>query len=521
MATKILLKKSVTGGASPLTSDLDQGELAVNLVDRKIYTKNSGNNIVEITGAYVDAVAPSNPVEGDVWYDTANNLLKAYNGSSFESAGYQTLGALEDVTLTSITTGDHITWNGTAFVNSNLESDVEGFLSAANTGTGHGALTYAAGEYSFAKVTAANIRGELSAVDAGGDGSFAYDNASGVMTYTGPSAAETQAHFSAAHTAATFGDLTYLNGVYTHTGVTQEEIEDVVAGQLVTNGTHTNITATYDDAGDGAIDLSIADTVITGKISVTDAGGDGSLSYDNTTGVITYTGASQAEVLAHISGGKGVSVDGAGEIALDFTEFNTSDVVEDPSATVSSGTMYYTDARARAAVSAVDAGGDGSFSYDAGTGAFTYTGPDATEVRAHFTAGTGVTITDGEIAIGQPVATTDDVTFASVETNTIEHTGTITINPNSGGAANEGSVVIAGNLTVEGTQTSVNSNEVNIGDAVILLNANEVNAASLPAGIEIERGTDANVSFLWNETDDKWDLGNEELQNVVLDGGSY
>ena len=575
MATKILLKKSVTGGASPLTSDLDQGELAINLVDRKIYTKDNGNNIKEITGAYVDAVAPANPVEGDVWYDTANNLLKAYNGSTFESAGYQTLSALEDVTLTSITSGDHLTWNGSAFVNSNLESDVEGFFSAANTGTGHGALSYSAGEYSFAKVTAANIRGELSATDAGGDGSFAYDNSTGVMTYTGPSAAEAQAHFSAAHTASTFGDLTYSNGVYTHTGVTAEEIEDVVGAQLVTNGSHTNITATYDDANDGAIDLSIADTVITGKISVTDSGGDGSLGYNSTTGVITYQGPVQADVLAHLSGGTGVSLSAGGEIALDFADagFKTDNVVEGTTnlyytdervddrvgALVVGGTnitatyddaagtltidqdtsagldlsnndtddlaegstnQYYLDSRARAAISVTDAGGDGSASYNSTTGVITYTGPSAAEVRAHHTGGTGVTITSGSIAIGQEVETNSDVTFNKVTTDLIEGGSTITIDP-AGLGDNTGTVVIAGDLTVNGTTTTVNSNEVNIGDAIILLNSDETAAASANAGIEIERGTDANVSFIWNEADDKWDLNNEELQNVVLDGGTY
>ena len=37
-------------------------------------------------------------------------------------------------------------------------------------------------------------------------------------------------------------------------------------------------------------------------------------------------------------------------------------------------------------VSATDAGGDGSFAYNSGTGVFTYTGPSATEVRSHFSA---------------------------------------------------------------------------------------------------------------------------------------
>jgi hypothetical protein len=506
MATKILLKKSVTGGSSPLTSDLDQGELAVNLVDRKIYTKDAGNNITRLDGAYVDSVAPANPVEGDIWYDTANNLLKAYDGSAWQSAGYQNLADLEDVTLTTITTGDHLTWNGTAFVNSNLESDVEDFFSAANTGTGYGTLSYAAGEFSFAKVTDAEIRAAVSAVDAGGDGSFAYDSATGEFTFTGPSQAEVLAHISGGtgisvsaggEIALDFADAGFKtdNVVEGSTNLyyTDERVDDRVAA-LIVGGT--NLTATYDDAantltidavvGGSGYDLSVndtddlaegtnnkyfSDTLARAAISVTDAGGSGSLAYNPTSGVITYTGPDSSEV--------------------------------------------------RTEISAVDNGGDGSLSYDNTTGVISYTGPSASEVQAHITGGTGVTVTAGEVAIGQAVATTDDVTFASVETNTLEHTGTITINPNSGGAANEGTVVIAGNLTVEGTQTAVNSNEVNIGDAVILLNANETGAASLPAGIEIERGTDANVSFLWNEAEDAWDLADETLQNVCIDGGTY
>jgi hypothetical protein len=50
--------------------------------------------------------------------------------------------------------------------------------------------------------------------------------------------------------------------------------------------------------------------------------------------------------------------------------------------------LYYTDVRSRASVSATDAGGDGSFAYNSGSGVFTYTvtytGPSAAETRAHF-----------------------------------------------------------------------------------------------------------------------------------------
>ena len=80
-----------------------------------------------------------------------------------------------------------------------------------------------------------------------------------------------------------------------------------------------------------------------------------------------------------------------GAVVLD-----TDDIAEDGSPT----NRYFTDARARGVVSATDAGGDGSFAYNSGTGVFTYTGPTASETRAHFTAGSGLTLASGEYSIG-------------------------------------------------------------------------------------------------------------------------
>lgn len=93
----------------------------------------------------------------------------------------------------------------------------------------------------------------------------------------------------------------------------------------------------------------------------------------------------------------------------DFASKSTTDLSE-------GSNLYYTTARAdsdaKAAISVTDAGGDGSLTYS--NGAITYTGPSASEVRAHFNGGTGVTITDGDIAIGQDVGTADNVTFAKI-----------------------------------------------------------------------------------------------------------
>ena len=309
MATKILLKKSVTSGSAPLTGDLDTGEIALNLADRKVYTKDNGGSIVILGSAYVDSTAPANPAEGDLWYDTSNNQLKAHNGSTFVGTGYSNLDDLENVTITSNSSGEILKWSGSAWINNTLaEADIQ---------------------------------------------------------------------------------------------------------------------AASDTVSDAR-----------GAISVTDAGGDGSLSSNSSTGVVTYTG------------------------------------------------------------------------------------PSASEVQAHITAGTGVSISSGQVSIGQAVGTGDNVTFNKVTTDLIEGGSVITIDPAVTGAAS-GEVIIAGDLTVQGTTTSIDSNEVNIGDAIILLNSDETGTPSQNAGIEIERGTSANKSFLWNEADDAWDLSNEELQNVTLDGGTY
>jgi hypothetical protein len=68
-------------------------------------------------------------------------------------------------------------------------------------------------------------------------------------------------------------------------------------------------------------------------------------------------------------------------------------------------------------------------------------------------------------------------------------------------------VSIPGNLTVAGTLLTKDANEVNIGDAIIKLNAEEVGAPTENAGIEIQRGTSSNVFLLWDETADRWDFG--------------
>ena len=72
-----------------------------------------------------------------------------------------------------------------------------------------------------------------------------------------------------------------------------------------------------------------------------------------------------------------------------------------------------------------------------------------------------------------------------------------------------GNVTITGNLTVNGTTTTVNSNTVNIGDNIIVLNSDATGAASQDAGIEVERGSDTNVVLKYDEALNRWRFTND------------
>ena len=76
-------------------------------------------------------------------------------------------------------------------------------------------------------------------------------------------------------------------------------------------------------------------------------------------------------------------------------------------------------------------------------------------------------------------------------------------------------VVITGNLTVNGTTTSINSNEVNIGDNMIVLNSDETGTPSQDAGIEIERGTSNNASLFWDESADRWTVSDGTTATAI------
>jgi len=213
------------------------------------------------------------------------------------------------------------------------------------------------------------------------------------------------------------------------------------------------------DAFDGAYSsLTGTPTTIAGY-GITDAF-DGA--YSSLTGTPTLGTASAENVEYFATAAQGALADTALQTA-DLTGYATETFVnnavaaKDNTDEITEGTtnLYYTDARVE------------------------------TKIDAYVTGGTGVTVTSGEIAIGQDVATTADVIFNDISAN--------------------GNVVIDGNLTVSGTTVTINATDLAVEDNMIYLNSGSA-VANPDLGIagNYNDGTYAHAGVFRDATDGVW-----------------
>ena len=154
---------------------------------------------------------------------------------------------------------------------------------------------------------------------------------------------------------------------------------------------------------------------------------------------------------------------------------------------------------------------DGSITLGGGYGStgVTISAAGAISADGLITAAGGISVSGGTATI-----TTADINGGAIDGTAIGASSASTVAATT--LTTTGNATIGGNLTVSGTTTTVNSNVVEIGDSTITLNSDETGAPSENGGIEIERGTSTNVSFLWNETDDQWTLGTQTLESGSL-----
>ena len=446
------------------------------------------------------------------------------------------------------------------YTKTNFDSD----LGDANTGQlPEGTNLY----YTVARADSA-ARSALLGIDAGGDGSFSYDSATGKFTYTGPNASEVRAHFSAGEGIdISSGEISGEDATTSNKGIASFNTEHFAVTSGAVSIKADGIDDTHIDFGTGTNQVSTADipeqtnlyyttsradSAARSALVAVDAGGDGSFAYDSATGKFTYTGPNASEVRAHFTAGEGIDIS-SGEISgedatvsnkgiasFDTENFTVSsgavslktDGIDDTHIDFGTGTnqvstadlpeqtnLYYTTARAdsdaKNSISATDAGGDGSFAYNNSTGVFTYTGPSSAEVRAHLSASNGISYNSstGDIRGPQPLDSAATPTFAQ-----LRGPAELIIDPAAIGDAT-GTVKIMGNLQVEGSQTTINSSAIVLKDKNIVIADSAADSSALN-GAGFTWGDSAivnNPTFNYQHSGAKF-ISNREINAPLFSG---
>ena len=152
---------------------------------------------------------------------------------------------------------------------------------------------------------------------------------------------------------------------------------------------------------------------------------------------------------------------------LDFAGNTTADLSENTN-------LYFTNARARGAVSVTDAGGQGSLAYNSSTGVITYTGPSDSDVRGTLSvaSGSGLTYNSGTgefgtSAIPNSQLANDDVTI-----------GSTAIALGATGSTIAGLTSLASGTLIAGVEDAANAIEIGSGNIIFegsTADANETN----------------------------------------------
>ena len=408
---------------------------------RALFSAGNSLNYNETTGEFsVTVPDTSASFDSDFGTKTTDDLAEGSNLYFTDSRGRAAIGVTDNGvgfgSLAYNSASGQITYTGTSVANmrsvinvgSNLAydsttgkitftgslggdfdaGDAQQSISVVNDNGDYGSLAYdnASGVFTFTKVTDSDIRGSISA---GGD--LVYDQTTGQISYSKRTDADIRSLFSAG------GDLTYNNttGNFSITTGAHYADSDARAAFSVNFVGDTAFDsspyggASY-NASTGLLTINgTTDSNIRNSLTVQDSGGLGSLTYNVKQGRIVYTGPGVSDVSSLLS----ANVDSLsmGKLTLDSSKGQFTLKLEDDSVralfsvvsdqegganlTYDQATGVFThsgpsDLDLRGKVSASDLGGDGSFTYFESGGVFTYTGPSPAEARAHFEGGLGI-----------------------------------------------------------------------------------------------------------------------------------
>ena len=405
-------------------------------------------------------------VEGKIIYDTGENKIKFYDGSAWQTLG--TSDATGDIE--GVTAGDGLSGGGTSGTVS-LAVNVDDSSIETNSDTLRvkaSGITNAmlAGSIANAKLANSSVAyGGVTLSLGGTDATPAFDLSDATNyptsslsgTITNAQLAGSIANAKLANSSITInGSAISLGGSVTtpndNTQLSDEQVQDIVGAQIATNGSHTGITATYNDGdADGAIDLAVADS-------------DFAL-----TGDVTASGTQTAK----------------GNLSLATTI---------ASGAVHHGMLNDDIISGQGALTTGLAGTDEFMISDNGT----VKKMDVSVLQSYLQSNlTFTTNTDNDVNNANLLTA-----LANLQSTSGAADENITIGIDSGDT-----IVITGNLQVSGTTTTVNSTTVNLNDHNIVLDGgNSTSAVIDGAGITLEGGSGDDATFTYNASSNAFDF---------------
>lgn len=480
--TLLKIKRSAVKGKSPTTSNISLGELALNTNDGRVFFKTTDSS-------GTSAIATLREISGGTGITATDGVLNLDN-----QVTAQTVGNATTVPRLTINAQGQVTGIATATVAgvSGLDFDSSNGTLTVSTSAGNFTDVLTLDPYTTADLTentnlyhtparvntlfdtrlATKTTDNLSegssnlyhttgrarsAISATGD--LAYNSTTGVISFSQAAAPVLSVNGNTGSVTLQTNDIAeHADNLYYTTARFDSDFGDNSTSDLSegTNLYHTTARAR-------------------GAVSVSNSGtGFGSIAYTSGTGVLAYTKVTNANIRSAISASTGINISN-GAISTTITQY----------------TDAMADSSAKNAISVTDAGGDGSLSYNNSTGVITYTGPSASEVRAHLSAGTGVSYSSGQFSIGQAVGTTDDVTFNDV--------------------------LVSGDLTVTGDQTTLSVGTLSVGDKnITVADSATTSALTDGAGLTFGAWSSGTIPVL------KWDHGNTRFDfNKPLKASSF
>lgn len=329
--------------------------------------------------------------------------------------------------------------------------------------------------------------------------------------------------------------------VSTDTTLTTEEVQDIVGAQIVTNGSHTGISFAYDDANDGAIDA----TVSLSGFSTSDLSEGTNLYYTSTRANSDFDTRLATKDTDDLS-------EGTTNLYYTDARFDTRLGTKDTDdLTEGSTNLYFTDEKAQDAVGGMLTGNtetlitvtyddanalinfvvDNDLSnYDNSTSGFitaTLTQEEVEDFVGGMVSGNtetliGVTYDDTngklDFVVDNDLSNYSNTSSAFITLTSLSGstgvtydntTGAISIGQDVGTSSDVqfNDVTVAGDLTVNGTTTTVSSTNTEIADKLIELANGATGTPSGDSGIVIERGTADNAFIGFDESVDKFIVG--------------